>query len=164
MERGERSTVQDWTRAAIVGGATYFIIFAAAVSLFEAIGRLIAVPAFDGAPDFDIQEPIVMITCWVAAITAAGANSVPTRPAPRLLMGATGFVLLVLAEAYVSLVIENESPVQLARGFASPSGVLRLAGYVAFSLAPLLQIWIRWHAPDEQQNNNGVNHANGAHP
>src|ERR1700744_2477637 len=119
MDRNRDSTRQDWNRAAIVGGVTYFILFATAVSLFEAVSRLVAVPGFDGAPGIDIQEPILVVTCWIAAMGAARANDVALRPRPCLLMGATGIVLLLIAEAYVSLALENASPVALVRGFTS---------------------------------------------
>lgn len=158
MDRTRESAQPEWKRAAVVGGATYFFLFAAAVSLLEALSRLIAVPGFDGAQDFDIQEPILLLTCWIAAMGAASANGVALRVGPRLLMGFTGFSLLVLAEAYVSLALENESPVTLAREFGSANGLLRLLGYVAFGLAPLVQIWVRLELPDPHGKN-----ANTAH-
>ncbi|HWE46118.1 MAG TPA: hypothetical protein VG407_08815 [Caulobacteraceae bacterium] len=155
MTRVPPSVPKAWTRNAIGGGAIYFVLFAIAVSLFETAGRLIAVPVFDGAPDFDIQVLILIVIAWAAAIIAASANRVPDRAAPRLVMGGIGFGLLILAEAYVSLVIENQSPVKVAQAFGSFTGILRLLSYAAFGLAPLLQIWIRWQEP--QQHGAGVN-------
>ena len=159
MDRARESVQPEWKRAAVVAGATYFILFAAAVSLLDALSRLIVVPGFDGAQDFDIQEPILIVTCWVAAMSAASGNGVPLRPGPRLLMGLTGFVLLVVAEAYVSLALENEAPIALAREFATPNGLLRLLGYAAFGLTPLVQIWARLQLPDHHGDGaNSVRH------
>jgi hypothetical protein len=148
----DASVPQAWTRDAVVGGAIYFVLFAFAVSLFETVGRLIAMPDFGGAPDFDIRELLLIVTAWAAAIAAASANGVPDRPAPRLLMGAVAFVLLILAQAYLALVIENHSRVQVARSAGSLTGLLRLLGCLAFALAPLVQIWVRWHAPEQRSS------------
>ncbi|HEY3813832.1 MAG TPA: hypothetical protein VGL66_11455 [Caulobacteraceae bacterium] len=155
MDGTRDSTRQDWVRAAIIGGATYFFLFAAAAALFEAVSQLVAVPGFDGAPDYAIREPILFVTCWIASLGAA--IGVPLRPVPRLVMGFTGFVLLLLTEVYVSLALQNESPLALAREFTTLGGILRLIGYVGFGLAPLLQIWIRLQLPDE--HGNGANSA-----
>ena len=144
---------EDWKRAAIFGGVAYFILFATAVSVLEILSRLIVVPAFDGAPDVDIQELILIATCWLAGLGAANANSVPPRAAPRLAMGVTGCVLLVIAEAYVSTALENKAPSAFAYGFTTVNGVLRLMGYAAFGLVPLLQVWVR--LPNE--NGSGAN-------
>ena len=74
--------------------------------------------------------------------------SPPAAAGPRLAMGGVAFALLMVAEFTLSLTAFGSTPGAFFASFATPAGVLGLAGQVVFGLWPW---WLGRAGPESGQ-------------
>jgi hypothetical protein len=123
---------------ACIAGAMYFgAVFAAGFALgvlrttvlTPAIGRLAAVA---------VELPIILAIAWIAC-GAVLRRITLTRPEAAG-MGAVAFVLLMAAEAALSLLLTGRSLAEHFALYARPAYLLGLAGQLAFASFPLVRV------------------------
>lgn len=129
--------------SAIGAGAAYFAIVFAAGFVF---GTARAVLTGD-APEMRlaavaIELPLILAISWFACRYSVRRFVVPAEVSARVVMGAFALLLLVLAEAALSVGLAGRSLGEHFALYAEASHALGAVGQVAFGLLPLVQI--RW--------------------
>lgn len=121
---------------ALKAGAVYFAtVFVAGFGL-GIVRTILLEPALGAVLAVGIELPVILAIAW--AICRGILVRWPMRPTPAAVMGAIAFVLLLLAEAAISLVSGRGIAAHLAL-YARPADQLGLAGQIAFALLPIIQ-------------------------
>lgn len=124
-------------------GFLYFIIVFAAGFVLGVVRVLVLVPMLGTFTAVLVEFPVILSLAWLACgrILRGGR---PDRQQAAL-MGATAFVLLMLAEASLSLAIGNRTLTDHIGLYGEPEHQLGLSAQVAFAVFP----WI--HASSRSQ-------------
>ena len=85
-----------------------------------------------------VELPLIVTVAWLTCQRLTDWFSVPRRLGPGLMMGGVAFVILMTAEAGLSLVVFQKSMAAFAVELTSLPGALGLAGQVAFGVFPLI--------------------------
>ena len=89
-----------------------------------------------------IELPIVLAVAWWVSARLQRGSSPTMRGA--VLMGGTAFVLLMLAEASLSIALFGRTFAEHLSLYADANHQLGLAGQIAFALIPMMQVRHRW--------------------
>jgi hypothetical protein len=119
--------------------AAYFGIAFAAGFALGTLRTLFITPHFGELWAVLLELPIMLGISWWACGKVVTRFQVPPRLAPRAIMGALAFGLLMLAEVALSVGLFGRSIGQYADELGSPHGLLGLAGQLAFALIPLVR-------------------------
>lgn len=126
-------------RAAIAGVAYFAIVFAFGF-VFGTVRVLVLVPRFGTLAAVITELPLIVTVSWLMCQRLANWFSVPRRFFPRLTMGGVAFVMLMIAEASLSVVAFQQPLSAFMVGWTTLPGALGLAGQVAFGVFPLILI------------------------
>jgi hypothetical protein len=95
-------------------------------------------PRLGELPAVLIESPVMLLASWLACGATMRAFGVRGRGA-SLVMGATAFALLMLAELALARFAFGRSPAEFLRSLGAPAGAVGLAGQIVFALLPLLR-------------------------
>ena len=123
-------------KAALAYFATVFL----AGFVFGAVRVLVVVPHVGDEFAVLIELPFMLTLSWFACASIAVRFSVPAMIAPRMVMGSVAFVLLMAAEANLSIFAVGRTLAQHLETLLTMASLLGLAGQVAFALFPVIQI------------------------
>lgn len=87
-----------------------------------------------------LEAPLILAVSWLASRVCVRRFQVPPAVAARLAMGATAFLLLMLAELGLGLGLFGQTFEAVLAGFGSAPGAIGLAAQLGFALVPFLQI------------------------
>ena len=124
--------------AAALAGAAYFIVVFAAGTILGAIRMLLVAPAIGKLAAVALELPILLGWSWIVAGWLLRRRVPPSR-AFRLVMGGTGFALLLAAELSLTLLLPGSSVVAFLARYREPAEQLGLAGQIGFALLPLVR-------------------------
>ena len=133
------SSVSDHpsARAALAGLAYFAIVFAAGF-LLGTLRVFWIMPRTGALTAVVLELPIMVAVSWVAAAALIRWFRVTPEAADRLMMGGVGFALLLVAETGLGLWGFGRSFQDQLAAWRSASGLLGIAGQVAFALFPML--------------------------
>jgi len=120
---------------ALALGFRYFAGVFAVAFVLGTIRTLWLAPAVGAVAAVAIEVPIVWAVSWWWARRLLARR--PLALAGRAVMGGTAFLWLMLAEFGLGLAFGQAPAVWLA-GFATPAGLLGLAGQLGFAACPLI--------------------------
>jgi len=123
-----------------VAGAVYFLILFLTGFVLGALRVFLVAPRLGDVTAVLLELPLMLVASWVVCRFLIRRMAVAARATPRLLMGLTGFVLLMLAETALGLVGFGRSLDMQLTALAQPAGLIGLAGQLAFGAIPLLQL------------------------
>jgi hypothetical protein len=123
----------------LVAGTIYFaIVFGAAVVL-GILRVLLIAPATGELPAVLMELPLLLVWSWLVCGWVVRWRAVPTGIPARLLMGATGFAVLMIVELGFSVFAEGRSVHTWFHQFQQLPALLGLLGQMAFGFVPLLR-------------------------
>ena len=124
------------------GGAYFAIVFAAGFAFGTARAVLTADAPEMRLAAVAIELPLILAVSWFACRFAVRRFAVPAHMLRRAAMGALAFLLLMVAEAALSIGFAGRTMGAHLALYGEPSHALGLVGQVVFGLLPLVQI--RW--------------------
>ena len=114
------------------------LVFAAGVVL-GTVRTLVLAPAVGPLAAVLVELPLMLGLAWLALRPVLRRWPVPPRAAPRLAMGALGFVALMGLELALGMLAFGQTLGGLLADRGTPHGLAGLAGQVVFALLP----WLR---------------------
>jgi hypothetical protein len=126
-------------KAALKAGAAYFAVVYLIGFLLGTIRVLLLAPRLGDTAAVLFESPIILAASWVVSHWSADTFVVRAKAAPRLVMGGSAFVLLIVGELAVSILAFGRSWEETAATYRSLPGLVGLLGQVAFALFPLAQ-------------------------
>lgn len=123
---------------AILGGFSYFGLVFVAGFVLGTIRTLWLAPALGSLGAVLIELPVILALAWLAALWTIRRLAVPDAVAPRALMGALAFVLLMAAELALSVLLFGRSIAAHWATYGEPDALVGLAGQVVYALLPLV--------------------------
>jgi len=124
---------------AAAAGAAYFLILFSAGFMLGTLRVLVIAPRLGDVPAVLLELPLMLAASWLVCRSLIRRMAVAADLVSRLLMGLTGFVLLMLAEVALGLLGFGRSLGMQLEALSQPAGLLGLAGQIAFGAIPLLQ-------------------------
>lgn len=128
------------TSRSLLAGALYFVLVFAIAFLLGTIRFLVIVPRVGDFVGVLIELAILLPLAWVICARVMIRSRVPHRPAPRLIVSASAFLLLLSTEFVLSFWLFGTSVDAYFGSFGTPHGAFGLAGQVAFALFPVVQL------------------------
>ncbi len=126
--------------ASLKAGFFYFVVLFGIGFLLGTIRVLILVPRFGETVAVAIEGPIILGASWLVCRTLIARFSITRRLSSRIVMGASAFVLLLVAEVILAVVGFGRTIVEHLAHYGSPAGLLGLAGQCLFALFPTIQL------------------------
>ncbi len=126
--------------SAIKAGLLSFVIVFAAGFVLGTLRVIVILPFIGEIAAVALELPVMLAISWLVCRRLATQFSVPEKIPHRLAMGTVAFGLLMLAEFGLSVFAFNRSGAEYFALFLTASGLLGLAGQIAFGLFPLLQL------------------------
>jgi hypothetical protein len=137
----QRVVIERMGRA-LRSGVVYFLAVFAAGFVLGVLRTLFVVPRVGVLAAVAIELPIVLAVAWWVSARLLRASALHRRDAA--MMGATAFVLLMLAEATLSIALFGRTFAEHLSLYADADHQLGLAGQIAFALIPWVQTRHRW--------------------
>lgn len=126
----------------LFAATAYFALVFAAGFVLGVIRTLWLAPALGPLAAVAIELPVILCVAWLAC--AWVLRRWPLAPAQAATMGALALVLLLAAEAALSLLLAGRSLAEHLALYRLPEHRLGLAGQFAFALWPWWQARRRW--------------------
>lgn len=126
---------------AFVAGAAYFAAVFAAGFALGVLRTTVLTPAIGHLAAVAIELPVILAIAWFAC-GAVLRRVAPTRGG-AVLMGAFAFVLLMAAEAGLSVGLAGRSLAEHFALYARPAHLLGLAGQLAFAAFPIVRLGLQ---------------------
>jgi hypothetical protein len=123
--------------AAIRAGIAYFLVVFAAGFVLGTMRVLVAAPYLGEFGAVLLELPVILAVSWFACAWLARQFNVPSGVTHRLVMGFLAFMLLMLAEAGISVFAFGRSIAEHLASYRTASAQAGLAAQVAFALFPL---------------------------
>lgn len=124
---------------ALTAGAAYFSVAFAAGFVLGTIRIFLLMPVVEPLVAVLIELPFMLAISWFACSWIVRRFAVPAETGVRVAVGATAFILLMIAEYVLAFALAGiPIPAYLAQ-YATPVGLLGLAGQIAFAAFPLIQ-------------------------
>ena len=124
---------------AAAAGAVYFLILFSAGFVLGTLRVLAIAPRLGDIAAVLLELPLMLAASWLVCRYLIRRMAIAADPAPRLLMGLTGFALLMLAEIALGWFGFGRSLELQMAALGQPAGLIGLAGQIAFGAIPLLQ-------------------------
>ena len=124
-------------RAALAAGVRYFLAVFALGFALGTLRTLFLAPRLGETVAVLIELPVMLTAAWLICGVLLRRHAFTARDAA--LMGATAFVLLMLAEACLSVLLAGRSLAEHFALYAALPNQLGLAGQIAFALIPLIR-------------------------
>ncbi len=123
-------------RACIAGAAYFAAVFAAGFAL-GVLRTTVVTPAIGRLAAVAIELPVILAIAWVAC--GAVLRRVALTRSEAAMMGGAAFVLLMAAEAALSMLLFGRSLPEHFALYARPAHLLGLAGQLVFAAFPLVR-------------------------
>jgi hypothetical protein len=127
-------------RSAIKAGVAYFGIAFLAGVLRGSLRILALAPALGEMGALAVELPLMLGISWIACRRLIARCSVTGAVALRLAMGGVAFVLLMAAEAAVSILGYGRSLEAHVAAYGAMGAQIGLAGQVVFGLLPVVRL------------------------
>jgi ABC-type uncharacterized transport system permease subunit len=121
---------------AIVAGILYFAAAFALGFVLGTVRTLWLAPRLGAAAATALELPVMLAFSWLVCGWLLRKGSVPHTLPARLAMGATAFVLLMIAEAGVSVLLLGRTVRDHLATYRELAPLLGLAAQIAFALFP----------------------------
>ena len=128
-------------RTAHRAGALYFLGVFALGFLLGGVRLMLLVPWLGELVAVLVEVPVILLGCWVLCRRAIVQTGLSSRKPERLVMGATAFIYLLLAETVLAAVFFATSPSEYVASLLTPAGAAGLMGQLLFAAFPLIQDW-----------------------
>ena len=128
---------------AAAAGAVYFLVLFLLGFVLGAIRVLVIAPRFGDLPAVLLELPLMLVASWLVCRYLILRLGLAADLKSRLMMGLTGFSLLMLAESALGLFGFGRSLEMQLVDLAEPAGLIGLAGQIGFGAIPLLQARMR---------------------
>jgi len=128
--------------SALRAGVVYFLAVFAAGFVLGVLRTLFVAPRIGVLAAVAVELPIVLGVAWWVSARLQRGSSLTSRDAA--VMGGTAFVLLMLAEASLSIALFGRTFAEHLSLYADADHQLGLAGQIAFALIPMVQVRHRW--------------------
>ena len=123
---------------ALQAGFVYFALIFSAGLILGMLRIFVLLPRMAPSIAVLIELPVILVICWFAAKWAVRKFAVPAIVEDRLVMGASAFVFLMLAESILATVSFDRALAGYLASFATPEGAIGLAGQMFFAMFPYL--------------------------
>ena len=124
---------------AVAAGAAYFLILFLMGFALGSVRVILVAPRLGEAQAVLLEAPLMLAASWVVCRSLIRRINLPAGSTARLVMGLTGFVLLMLADFALGRFGFNRSLQAQVAALAQPAGLIGLAGQIVFGAIPLLQ-------------------------
>ena len=124
----------------IKAGLLYFAIVFIAGFVLGAVRVLAVIPVLGELKAVALELPVILSVSWLACRKLIVTFSVPPQVAPRIVMGALAFGILMLVEFGFSVLVFGRSGAGYVALLRTAPGLLGLAGQLGFALMPLLHL------------------------
>ncbi len=121
-------------------GLAYFLLVFLVGFIFGIVRGVAVAPVIGEFAAVLIELPFILLVSWFGCTWITHAFAVPGRVAIRLNMGLVAFLLLLCAEALLSVFFLNLSLSEHFMQYMNPATQLGLSGQILFALFPLIQI------------------------
>ena len=125
---------------AAAAGAAYFLILFLIGFALGSVRVIIVAPRLGEVHAVLLEAPFMLTASWIVCRFLVRRMAVAAYWTPRLVMGLTGFILLMLAEAALGWFGFGRALQAQLAALAQPAGLIGLAGQIGFGAIPLLQI------------------------
>lgn len=125
----------------IKAGSAYFGIIFAVGFILGTIRVLVLVPRLGELIGGLIELPIILTASWIICSWSIMRFSVPRIWQSRLTMGIAAFVLLMIAEVFLSILLFGNSINDHFNHYLKLNGILGLIGQIVFAALPVIQIY-----------------------
>ena len=125
-------------KTAFGAGVAYFALVFAVGFALGTVRVLILVPRLGALYSGLIELPIILTAAWFICRWLVNRFKLDDRWSVRFTMGATAFMLLMVAELSMSLILFDRSVFEHFSFYRSAHALLGLAGQVVFALFPML--------------------------
>ena len=122
---------------ALIAGSIYFAMVFAAGFALGVLRTLVLEPGLGAVSAVLVELPIILGVAWVAC--ARVLRRIPLSGTGPVVMGTAAFVLLMLAEAGLSVLLAGRSLAQHFALYRDAPHLLGLAGQVLFAAFPWIQ-------------------------
>jgi hypothetical protein len=123
---------------AVQAGSAYFALVFLVGFALGTVRVLVLVPRVGTLRAVMLETPVMLTASWMVCGWVLRRLAVPVVAGRRLAMGGVALVLLLLAEALLSLAI-GPGPAAYLASWGTLEGALGLAGQLAFALFPLVR-------------------------
>lgn len=117
----------------------YFLAVFAAGFVLGTIRTLWLEPRLGPLPSVLAELPVMLLWSWTACGIIVKRTAVAGGIAPRLAMGTTALLMLLAAEAVLSVTLGGRTLAEHAALYATPPVLAGLAGQMAFALFPVFR-------------------------
>jgi hypothetical protein len=129
--------------AALKAGVLYFAIVFAAGFALGALRVMMIAPWLGETAAVLLELPVMLTLSWFVCAWLVRLQAVSAAAVARIVMGVAAFVLLMAAEAGVSVFAFGRSPMEHFEAYRAATAQIGLAAQVAFLAFPLLEAWLR---------------------
>jgi hypothetical protein len=121
----------------LAAGAAYFAAVFGAGFVLGVLRTLVLAPRLGEVAAVLVELPLILAWAWFVCGRLRRRWPLPVRDAA--LMGATAFVLLMVAEALLSIGLAGRTLAVHLAAYAEPAQALGLAGQLVFAALPALR-------------------------
>lgn len=125
---------------AFKAGAVYFAIVFALGFVLGTIRVLILLPHVGEMTAVLMEGPFILAASWIVCGMLVRRFAVAAALAPRLLMGASALILLLIAELLLGVYGFGRSLSEHVAHYGEAPGAIGLAGQILFGAFPVLQL------------------------
>lgn len=108
--------------------------------MLGAIRELLVRPRLGPTVAVAIELPVMLGASWIVCRWMIERFAVPSRPLPRLVMGGSAFLWLMVAEVGLSAAAFGLGVMEYVRGLAEPSAWIGLSGQIVFATFPAVRL------------------------
>lgn len=125
---------------ALRAGFVYFALIISAGLILGMLRVFVLLPRMAPSITVLIELPVILVICWFAAKWVVENFAVPAVFADRLVMGASAFVFLMLAELSLAMVSFYRTLTGYLARLTTPEDTIGLAGQIFFAIFPYLPL------------------------
>jgi len=103
---------------------------------------LLVVPRLGECTAVLLELPVMLASSWLVCRWIVGKLALTTDLSARLSMGGVAFILLMLAEACVSVFVFERSIAEHMAGYANADRLMGFAAQVVFASMPLIHSYM----------------------
>lgn len=126
-------------RRALQAGLAYFLVVFVAGFLLGTVRTLLVLPHVGVLTAVALELPVILAVSWIACGWALRRFDVPDRRAPRVVMGATAFALLMAGEVSISMLLAGRTLADHVDLYRTLPALLGLAGQIVYAVLPLFR-------------------------
>jgi hypothetical protein len=123
----------------VKAGAAYFAVVFAAGFILGAVRVIAVAPALGETRAVLLESPVILSVSWVASMHVTRRYKLGLERAPRLLMGAIAFILLMSVEFGLSIIMFQRTAAAYFAAYRTAPGMIGLIAQLAFAIVPTIQ-------------------------